>query len=133
MKHVKTFDQYNINFDEERLNEEFLGFGNKLKKTIDKIDSLDNKSDDDIKKLFIEVFEKTKTTTNIAVNHWKLIKKQFDDNKISREKMIDLLNKIKNDYIKNNKHGYLIYSKGQVLYKLSTAMKTSMGNGPSYG
>lgn len=133
MKHVKTFEQYNIIFDEEKLNEEFLGFGEKLKKSIDKINSLDNKSDEEIKNLFMEVFEKTKTATNIAVNHWKLIKKQFDDNKITKEKMIELLNKIKDDYTKNKKTGYLVFSKGQVLYKFSSVMRTSMGDGPSYG
>jgi len=129
MKHIKTFEQYN--FNDEQLNEELFGGG--IKKSIEKIENIDNMSDEELKNLFMEVFEKTKSLTNIAVNHWKLVKKQFDEGKISREKMIELLNKIKEDYTKNKKNGYLVFSQGQVLYKVSTAMKTSMGDGPSYG
>jgi len=133
MKHVKTFEQYSLYIDNEIINEEFLGFGDKIKKSIDKIDSLENKSDEEIRNLFMEVFEKTKSTTNISVNHWKYVEKQINENKISKEKMIDLLNKIKEDFSKNKKHGYLVYSQGQVLYKFSTSMKTSVGNSPSHG
>lgn len=128
LKHIKSFEQYSVDFIDEIVNEEFLNLFNTIKTLVEKIPTITNDtSDDDVKKIFFDLFDKLSTQTNFSVNAWKTIKEFLNKGKISRETMVSLLNEAKNEYDKTKKIGYLTITQGKITYKKAESISTRSG------
>lgn len=127
LKHIKTFEDYNNNFDGEVVNEELLFFKS-IKDIIAKIGGIsEQSSDEEVKNLFFELFDKLSKQTTFSVNHWKTIKDYINKGKISKDIMFDLLKEAKSDFDKNNKCGYLTFTQGKIAYKRADVVNTRSG------
>lgn len=127
LKHIKTFEDYNNNFDGEVVNEELLFFKS-IKDIIAKIGGIsEQSSDEDVKNLFFELFDKLSKQTNFSVNSWKTIKEYINRGKITKQTMLELLKEAKSDYDQNGETGYLTITKGSIVYKKSGAISTRSG------
>lgn len=127
LRHVKTFEEYNINLsNDEIVNEEL--FFKSVKDIISKVTKLsENSSDEDVKNVFFELFDKLSKQTNFSVSSWKTIKDFINKGKISKETMLNLLNDAKSDYEKSGETGYLTFTQGKIAYKKSGAVNTRSG------
>lgn len=126
-KHIKTFEEYNINLsDNEIVNEEL--FFKSVKDIMSKTTNLSkDSSDEEVKKVFFELFDKLSKQTTFSVNSWKSIKDFINKGKISKETMLSLLNDAKSDYNETGKNGYLTFTQGKIVYKKSSAITTRSG------
>lgn len=128
LRHIKTFEEYNINLsnNDEIVNEEL--FFKSVKDIISKIGKLsENSSDDEIKNVFFELFDKLSKQTTFSVNSWKTIKDFINKGKISKETMLSLLNDAKSDFEQSGENGYLTMTQGKIAYKKSSAVNTRSG------
>lgn len=131
LKHIKSFEDYNDN----SVNEALFGLIKSLGDYAEKIGQITKQtSDEEITKLFTDLFQKQGTKTTLATPPWLRIKKYLNSGKISTQTMVQLLNEAKLDYDENNDMGYLMETKGQLVYKKSvikgdTSAWTGTGNG----
>jgi len=119
MEYIKSFEEYTNN-----LNEELFGFKN-LKDSINIIEKMDGKSD--IKKFFIDFFDKYYEHTNLSVKWWKTIKPMLEKTtKLTNDFMLKILREAKIDYEQTNDIGYLYLEKDTnvLKYKPSNKIKT---------
>lgn len=124
MEHVKSFDQYSY-----QINEEFLGINlkNTVKNELDKIDNLDKNNLEEVKKFFINFMGKFYDKTNLSVKVWKKIKPILEKtDKITADYYIKLLKQAKEDFEKNKEIGYIDFNNQTkaITYKPTSKIKT---------
>lgn len=127
LKHIKSFEDYNVNIDETEVNEALFGLIKTLDEYSKKIGEITTETpDEDVKKIFSDLFQKQGTKTSMATPPWKRIKVFLESNKISRNIMIDMLNKAKSDYEQTKDMGYLVLTNSnQIGYKKSSVISNT--------
>lgn len=132
MNHIKTFESFSADLENvEKIDEGFDLFTS-IEKIIAKIAGLSVEKAEEVKKVFIELFEKAAKATDLGRKFWVRVKPLVD--KMSAEEMLKILNKAKSDYEANDAIGYLVEVNGKVGYKASTAVKTARGiSGHNFG
>lgn len=125
MKHIMTFEGFSTELDNVEKIEE--GLFTSMKKIVAKIAALTIEKSEDIKKVFIELFEEASSITDLSRKFWSKVKPLID--KMSAEEMLKILNQAKADYEATGKVGYVVEAGGKIGYKTSGAVKPAAGIG----
>ena len=125
MKHLKKFENFTgiESESESELLEEGLFDG--TKKLISQIDGLDTKNPESVKNVFLTVFGKSNTKSDLGIKYWTKIKTNIDE--FSTEDMVKVLQELKSDYTNNSVMGYVVNIGTELSYKSAGKVKTSSG------
>ena len=145
LKHIKTFEQFDIRYSEyDSVNEELFGgmsdyikkFDNAIKGVQVQGGNVSQGIKDNIKEIFSKIFSKAGGSTTISVNHWKQIRDNyFEKDLIPFDKMVSLIKELKEDFEDNKDYGYLVITTKDgekiIVYKKAQFKKTSVGKTPA--
>jgi hypothetical protein len=125
MNHIKTFESFSADLENVEIIDE--GLFTSVKKIIAKIAGLSVEKAEEVKNVFVELFQEASKVTDLSRKFWAKVKILID--KMSTEDMLKILNQAKADYEANGAIGYVVEANGKVGYKASTSVKTARGIG----